>query len=566
MLLCPLVAALTQLGCTQFAGANSSASSSDSSQAPSISFQPASQTVAAGQSATFSVTASGSPPLTYQWQRNGTSISDATSASYTTPATTTSDNDAQFTVTVTGTVGNVTSNPATLTVTAVAVAPSITTQPANQTANAGQTATFSVTATGTATLTYQWKKNGTAINGAISASYTTPATTASDNGATFTVTVTNATGNVTSSATTLTVNLPPTISAQPANMTVIVGQTATFSVTATGTGTLTYQWNKNGTAISGATSASYTTPATAATDNGALFSVTVTGVAGNVSSNGATLTVDVPPTITAQPGNQTVTAGQTATFSVTATGTGTLTYQWKKNGTAIGGATSAAFTTPATVVSESGSQYTVVVSNLAGNLSSNAAILTVSPAGQLSASTTQLSYGNVAVGSSSSQSLTLTNTGSGSISITNVSLTGAGLSSAGVSSGLILTAGNSAVLSVTFAPSASGTLSGDVTVTSDAGGTTLTIALSGAAIEPVSHAVTLSLTPNSSNVTGYNIYRSSASSGPYSKLNSVLVTSPNYIDSTVVAAHTYYYVATAVDSSGIESAYSNQVSGIVPTP
>ena len=480
MLLCALMAALTQSGCSQFAGANSSASSSDSSQAPSISLQPASQTVAAGQTAIFSVTASGSPPLTYQWRRNGTSITGATSASYTTPATTTSDNDAQFTVTVTGTVGNVTSNQATLTVTAAAVAPSITTQPANQTANAGQTATFSATATGTGTLTYQWKKNGTVIGGA--------------------------------------------------------------------------------------TSASYTTPATAATDNGALFTVTITDIAGNVTSNGATLTVNVLPSITAKPANQTVTAGQTATFSVIATGTGALTYQCKKNGTVISGAISSAYTTPATVASESGSQYIVVVSNLAGNLSSNAAILTVSPAGQLSASTTQLSYGNVAVGSSSSQSVTLTNTGSGSISITNVSLTGTGLSSAGVSSGLILTAGNSAVLNITFAPSSSGTLSGDVTVTTDAGGTTLTITLSGAAIEPVSHTVTLGLTPNSSNVTGYNIYRSSASSGPYSQLNSVLVTSSNYVDSAVVAAHTYYYVATAVDSSGIESAYSNQVSGTVPTP
>ncbi len=212
-----------------------------------------------------------------------------------------------------GTVGNVTSNTATLTVTAAAVAPSITTQPASQTVSAGQTATFSVTATGTATLTYQWKKNGTAIGGATSASYTTPATAAADNGALFTVTVTNNTGNVTSNAATLTVNLPPTITAQPVNKTVTVGQTAAFSVTATGTGTLTYQWKKNGTAIGGATSASYTTPATAATDNGALFTVTVTDTAGSVTSSAATLTVNVAPTITTQPANQTVIAGQTAT-------------------------------------------------------------------------------------------------------------------------------------------------------------------------------------------------------------------------------------------------------------
>jgi hypothetical protein len=297
----------------------------------------------------------------------------------------------------------------------------------------------------------------------------------------------------------------------------------------------------------------------------ALTQLGCSGLAGAKSSASSSDSSEAP-SISLQPASQTVAVGQTAIFSVTASGSPPLTYQWRRNGTPISSATSAAYTTPATVASDGGSQYTVLVSNLVGNLSSNSAILTVGPAGQLSARTTQLNYGNVAVGSSSSQSVTLTNTGSGSISITNVSLTGTGLSSTGVSAGLILTAGNSAVLNVTFAPSASGTLIGNVTVTSDAGDTILTIALSGAAIEPVSHAVTLSLTPNSSNVTGYNVYRSSASSGPYSKLNSVLVTSPNYVDSTVIAAQTYFYVATSVDSSGVESAYSNQVSVTIPTP
>ena len=87
-----------------------------------------------------------------------------------------------------------------------AVAPSITTQPASQTVTAGQTATFSVAATGTAALTYQWKKNNVAISGATSASYTTPTETTADNGAHFTVAVSNSAGSVTSSAAILTVN------------------------------------------------------------------------------------------------------------------------------------------------------------------------------------------------------------------------------------------------------------------------------------------------------------------------------------------------------------------------
>src|SRR5205809_1062152 len=123
------------------------------------------------------VVAAGTAPLSYQWQKNATAISGATSASYTTPATTSADNGAKFVVVVSNTAGSVTSNAATLTVNSAATAPSITTQPASQTVTVGQTATFTVVATGTAPLSYAWRKNGTPISGATAASYTTPATT-----------------------------------------------------------------------------------------------------------------------------------------------------------------------------------------------------------------------------------------------------------------------------------------------------------------------------------------------------------------------------------------------------
>ncbi len=276
--------------------------------------------------------------------------------------------------------------------------------------------------------------------------------------------------------------------------------------------------------------------------------------------------VPVGPSITTQVASQTVTVGQTATFSVAASGEAPLSYQWRKNGTVISGATSTAYTTPATATSDSGSQFTVVVSNSSGNVTSNVAILTVNGAGQLTASTTKLSYGNVTVGGSSILPVTLTNTSGSSVSISNLTLSGAGLSIGGVSSGLILAAGNSAVLNVTFAPSASGMLNGSVTITSNATNPTVTISLSGTAVQPASHSATLNLTPNSSNVVGYNIYRSSILNGPYTKLNSPLVTSTTYIDSSVLASQSYYYVATAVDSSGNETAYSNQVTATIPTP
>src|SRR6201997_5349938 len=271
-----LSAALAQLGCAGVA-------STTADPAPSIKTQPVSQIVTAGQTATFSVKASGTAPLSYQWNKNGTAVSGATSSNYSTPAETTADDGSQFTVRVSNSAGSVTSNAAMLRVTAADVAPSINSQPSSQSITTGQTATFSVTASGTAPLSYQWNKNGTAISGATSSTYTTPATTSSDNGAPFTVVVSNSAGSVTSTAATLTVNaaaVAPAITTQPVNQMVTAGQTATFTVTATGTAPLSYQWRKNGTAISGATSQSYTTATTTSADNGALFTVVVTNSVG----------------------------------------------------------------------------------------------------------------------------------------------------------------------------------------------------------------------------------------------------------------------------------------------
>jgi immunoglobulin I-set domain protein len=267
---------------------------------PSIATQPANQAVTAGQPATFSVVASGTAPLSYQWRKNSASISGAVSASYTTPAATSADNGAKFDVVVTNSAGSVTSAQATLTVNAAATAPSITTPPANQTVTAGQTATFSVVASGTAPLSYQWRKNSTNVSGATAASYTTPATTTADNNAKFDVVVANSTGSATSTPATLTVNSVPTapsITTQPSNQTVTAGQTATFSVVATGTAPLSFQWQNNAADIAGATSSSYTTPMTTIADSGNTFRVMVRNSVGSVTSNTATLTVN-PSTTT----------------------------------------------------------------------------------------------------------------------------------------------------------------------------------------------------------------------------------------------------------------------------
>ena len=271
--------------------------SSDPATAPVITTQPAKATVTVGQTATFTVAAAGTAPLSYQWTKNGMSVG-TNSATYTTAATTSSDNNAKIQVMVSNSKGSAPSSVATLTVDAAPTKPTITTQPANATVTVGQTATFTVVATGTAPLTYQWTKNGTNV-GTNSATYTTAATALADNGAKIQVTVSNSKGSAPSSIATLTVNsaaTKPSIITQPANVTVTVGQTATFTVVATGTAPLSYQWTKSGTTV-GTNSATYTTAATTSADNGAQIQVMVSNSTGSTPSITVTLTVTgtLPP-------------------------------------------------------------------------------------------------------------------------------------------------------------------------------------------------------------------------------------------------------------------------------
>ena len=346
--------------------------------APAISSQPASQSVVTGSAATFMVAATGGGTLAYQWKKNGIDIPGATASTYTTPATSSADHGARFSVVVTNSAGAATSNDASLTVTAEAVAPAITSQPENLSVTTGQTASFSVIATGTSP-GYQWKKNGADIPGATSSTYTTPATSIADHDALFTVVVTNGAGAATSNTARLTVTVAvvaPGISSQPAPQTVGAGQTASFLVIATGTSP-GYQWKKNGTDIPGATASTYTTPATRSADNGAVFTVEVRNSAGSVTSSEARLKVGLG--ITTQPANQTVAPGNTATFSVVATGIGTVRYQWKKRGGVIAGATESSYTTPATNKDfDNGAVFTVVVTDDEGTVTSSNATLIVS--------------------------------------------------------------------------------------------------------------------------------------------------------------------------------------------
>lgn len=254
-------------------------------------------------------------------------------------------------------------------------APTITQEPAGAAAFLGQGARFFVGAKGKAPLSYQWKRAGVDIAGANDSTYLTPAVTAADDGTKFSVVVSNAKGTVTSAEASLTVYPPPTITTEPQSIAVAVGATASFTVVGAGQ-SLGYQWYRDDIAITGATAATYTTAATVAGDDGAVFTVDVGNPSGRATSGPATLTVLAAAAIVTPPASQTVNAGQPAIFSVVATG-GNLVYQWRRNGTDITGATSSVYTTPATALTDSGATYSVVVTSAAGTVTSANATLTV---------------------------------------------------------------------------------------------------------------------------------------------------------------------------------------------
>ncbi len=272
---------------------------------------------------------------------------------------------------------------------ATAVAPTISTQPAPiQTVTAGTSVSFTVVATGTPAPTYQWKKGGTAIpTGGTAATYTLASPVVGDTG-TYTVTVTNSAGTITSGPSVLNV-LPraaaPSIDLQPApSTTVVEGASVTFTVGASAPdgGTLSYQW-KRGTTSVGTNSASLSLNPVVLADAGnyaVVVTNTLNGTSAQATSNTATLTVNpvsTGPTISVHPQSQTVTAPKGATFSVTATGNN-LTYAWKRNGTAISGATQPTFVVPSTDLHAVSDQYSVVVAETGGgSIESQVATLTV---------------------------------------------------------------------------------------------------------------------------------------------------------------------------------------------
>ena len=184
---------------------------------------------------------------------------------------------------------------------------------------------------------------------------------------------------------------------------------------------------------------------------------------------------------------------------------------------------------------------------------------------QLGVAPATLSFGNVTVGLSASLPATLT-ASNGSVTISSDQSTSSEFTLLGLTPPVTIPAGQSILVTVQFKPNASGTASGKVGFISDAVNSPTVEQLSGTGVAQVSNSVGLSWHPGDGNAVGYNVYRGTVSGGPYQEINTVLDASTNYTDNTVVSGSTYYYVSTEVNAAGQESAYSNAVKAVIPSP
>ena len=326
------------------------------------------------------------------------------------------------------------------------------------------------------------------------------------------------------------------------------------------------------------------------------FSPTASGsVMGNlaVTSNAANSALNVPLTgtgtapglVTSTPaslGFGSVATGNSASLTETLTNSGgsALTIsQIAPSGTGfafsgitlpltLGAAQSATFTvsfTPQSVGSTTGS---LLITSNASDPALSVALTgsgTGTTAGQLAVAPSSINFGSVTIGTTQNQMGTLSAT-SAPVTVSSLGVSGSQFSVSGISFPVTIAAGSSVSFQVTFTPQTSGASSANATFISNASNSPAMESLTGSGMTP-QHTVSLGWnTTTSSGVAGYNIYRATISTGPFTRINSALDATPYDTDSTVTAGQTYYYAVTAVSTTGSESGYSNQVQVTIPTP
>jgi hypothetical protein len=337
---------------------------------PVITEYPQSQAVNVGSSVSFSVQATNNPPFIYHWTKNGSPLSGGTNATLTINPVATND-AGTYTVLVENIYGGVGVS-ATLTV--YSPLPVITVQPQSQTVAAGLPVSLSVQATNAPPFTYQWYFNNASLSGETNATLSYNPTYTNDTGSYF-ATVANAYGSVNSSNAALFIYQPAFIITPPASQLVSYGESTSFSVLAGGFPTPTnFQWSFNGSPLSGSNSSSLLIPGVTTNKLGT-YSVTVSNAYGSAQSS-ATLTMR-PSLVTPFAGINGL-WGQPGTLSVVAAGSGTLSFQWYKDGAAITGANGATYFI-SSLQFTNGGNYSVVVSSAYGSVTNVAAPLAVRP-------------------------------------------------------------------------------------------------------------------------------------------------------------------------------------------
>jgi subtilisin-like proprotein convertase family protein len=336
---------------------------------PSITSQPFAAAACLGSSAFFRVTSTGDS-RTFQWRLDGVPIPGATASRYDIASMTAAD-AGSYDCIISNECGSVTSASATLTLRPV---PGITTQPTSRSACVNASTTFSIAVSSSSQV--QWRKDGVPIDGATSRNFTINPVIAASAGS-YDCVVSTACSSITSAAASLTVNVLPSITVQPTPRTLCVGASTTFTVAATGTPELTFQWRRGVVSIPGATSASLTIASVAQSDAGS-YTCVVTNSCGSVTSSSAPLTVNAPPVITLAPVSRTVCAGTLVEMRTSASSTLATTFQWRKGGVPIPGATSSTYVIALAAESDAGT-YTCVATNECGSTVSGSATLRVNP-------------------------------------------------------------------------------------------------------------------------------------------------------------------------------------------
>ena len=437
----------------------------------SISETSGGTSICSGSSVTFGATpTNGGTAPTYQWKVNGTAVSGATSSTFSTTTLAAGSNAVTCVMTsnLTGVTGNpATSNTITVTVNA-SVTPSVSITSTTTSICSGQSVTFTATPTNGGTApTYQWKNNGSVISGATSSTYSS--TSLANNSIITCVLTSNASCPTTSTATSnsitisIVTSVTPSVSiASGAGSSICSGQSVTLTATPTNGGTSpTYQWYKNGSAISGATASTYSTTTLAnsniitciLTSNASCLSTTT------ATSNAITFTITAngaaSVSIAASPGNS-VCSGQNVTFTATPVNGGTApTYQWYKGNTAINGATSSTYSS--TTFANGDVITCKIVSNsqcvTTSNATSNA--ITINISGAITPAVTIISGSGTSICSGQNVTFTASPVNGGSSPTYQWYNGGTAISGATSSTYSSSTLGNSAAISVVLTSSSS---------------------------------------------------------------------------------------------------------------